>query len=99
MTKYEQLEQKIEELRAEVERLKKEEDKNKLPKDFRRAPLMRYLKTRHPDDLTRSFLFSSTPEGEDYWFKIVSGRSFLQPYDVVQLQKWVILSYEQEFGE
>ena len=71
MKKYQELESKIAELQKEVDRLKDEEEKqNKLPMLFSRDACIRFLETFSTSDLTQSFAWRDTPQGEDYWEKI-----------------------------
>ena len=100
MKKYEQLEQQIKDIQNEVDRLKKEEEedkKNKLPMGFKRKAVLHCIKTRHRTYL--SFDWCSTPQGFDYWNNIYH-ESRLTPFSneaIMQLQEWVILSYQQEY--
>jgi hypothetical protein len=99
MTKYEQLEQQIKELQNEVDRLKKEEEeekKNKLPKNFNRKAALHCIKTQYRHHL--AFLdWRSTPQGLDYWSDIYHNRAPFTNAAIMQLQEWVIMSYQQEF--
>lgn len=110
MTKYEQLQTEIKELKAlrekedakikelqnEVDRLKKEEEKNKLPKGFDRKRALHCIKTQYRHDL--AFLdWRSTPQGLDYWADIYHNRAPFTNAAIMQLQEWVIMSYQQEF--
>jgi hypothetical protein len=98
MKKYEQLENRISELQKEVERLKKEEEeeeKDKLPESFDRKPTIKVL-DGDLSSLNSAFIWSSTLQGEQYWSIIAKGYEVLTYADIIQLQKWVILSYQQE---
>lgn len=110
MNKYQELEQQIQTLQEEhqkrvqklqeqVELLKKEEQESKLPEHFIRKRVISYLNNPNYTDLFHAFRWSSTSQGMDYW------RSFalLEPHKVpeqaiIQLQKWVIQSYQQQYG-
>ena len=109
-TRYQELEQQIktlqeehqkqvQKLQAQVERLKKEEQDSKLPECFNREPVISYLNKQNYTNLNCAFIWSSTPQGHDYWCSI----SRLEPHKVpdeaiIQLQKWVIQSYQQQYG-
>ena len=99
MKKYEQLEQQIKDIQNEVDRLKKEEEeeeKNKLPKNFNRERALRCIKTQNRLDL--AFLdWRSTPQGIDYWADIYHNRAPFTNAAIMQLQEWVIMSYQQEY--
>lgn len=99
MKKYQELEAKIAELQQEVERLKKEE-KNSLPENFKRSivleivdsPLTRYNLLEH------AFNWSSSHQRRhNYWSAINDGSQFMTKDDIIQLQKWVIISYQQQY--
>lgn len=94
----EQLEQQIKELQNEVDRLKKEEEeeKNKVLKNFNRKKALRCIKTRNRLGLT-FFEWPSTPQGVDYWMDIYQGLTPFTNEAIMQLQEWVIMSYQQEF--
>lgn len=103
MKKYQELENKIKQLQEEVERLKKEEKDNQLPTNFNRENAIKLLEK--PDDflLDVSFLWTSTPQGEDYWLnlgdKLENGLIHKLPDEaVIQIQKWVIQSYKEQYG-
>jgi hypothetical protein len=99
MKKYEQLENQIAELKKEVERLKneekKEEEKDKLPLNFGRKDVIGFLNGKH-NRLQTAFTWNSTPQGHEHWKYIYMGMNPLTNEDIIQLQKWVILSYQQE---
>lgn len=99
MKKYQELEAKIAELQQEVERLKKEE-KNSLPEDFKRGIVLEILdrpQTKYKL-LYHAFSWVSTIQGHYYWEAISDGDQIMTKDDFIQLQKWVILSYQQEYG-
>ena len=96
MKKYEKLEGQIAELQKEVERLKKEEEeKDKLPESFLRKRTLEVL-NGNPSSLAFAFTWKSTPQGLLYWTNIARGYEDLTSEDIIQLQKWVILSYQQQ---
>lgn len=100
MKKYEQLENQIKELQAEVERLKREE---KLPTSFSRSHALEFLNNPTSKNLDLAFVWSETPQGEDYWLEIESALSRNPSYKVPQeainqIQSWVIESYKQQYG-
>ena len=98
MKKYQELEQKIEELQQEVERLKKEEQENQLPDMFNIEPTLKVLKNprKNYGRLMSSFEWVLTPQGHTHWGNLCSGNKPLTDQDIIQLQKWVILYYQQE---
>ena len=95
MKKYEQIENQIAGLQKEVERLKNEEKKEKLPECFNRKYTIAVL-NGNLSSLGHAFRWSSTPQGLMHWERIQSGLEVLTNEDIIQLQKWVILSYQQE---
>lgn len=99
MKKYQELEAKLAELQQEVERLKKEE-KNSLPEDFKRGIVLEILNNPLSNHtlLYHAFIWDSTTQGRNYWDAICNGEQTLNYVAVIQLQKWVILSYQQEYG-
>lgn len=104
MKKYEQLESKIAELQKEVEHLKsqekeEEEQKDKLPNYFVRPVCLEFLKSKDPVSLDTAFRWISTPQGYSYWDSIYEGKQPITDADIIQIQKWVIMSFEQEQGE
>jgi site-specific DNA-adenine methylase len=110
MNKYQELEQQIQtlqeehqkrvqELQEQVELLKKEEQESKLPESFNRERVISYLNKPSYTNLICAFGWHSTPQGWDYWHSI----SLLKPHKVpefaiIQLQKWVIQSYQEQYG-
>jgi hypothetical protein len=48
--------------------------------------------------LVYAFLWYQTPQGNDYWCKIYEGLEPLTEGDILHLQKWVALSYQQSTG-
>ena len=107
MTKYEQLQTEIKELKAlrekedakikelekEIESLKEEEKKDKLPGKFNREFAIKYLETQRGYYLKTSFEWRTAPKGYLYWDAICSGESPLTDEDIIQIQKWIIMSY------
>jgi len=102
MKKYQDLENKVKELQAEIERLKKEEKGDKLPRDFNRDYALKFLKTYSHSDLFKAFTWFETPQGYEYWNKRYHlSRSNISRYVfsdevIIQIQKWVILSYQND---
>lgn len=105
--KYQELEAKIAELQAEVERLKKEEKDNQLPEDFHRYHALLFLNENKDsqervDHINLAFRWITTPQGGEYWRNISDNLEGCSTYSVpqeaiIQIQKWVIQSYQQEF--
>lgn len=104
MSTYQQLEQKIQELQAEVDRLKSQEKEDKLPENFNRNYILKFLTNLDCSDLRGGFIWRDTPQGFDYWNKICHSLSLnksqykVPDEAIIQLQKWVILSYQQQYG-
>jgi hypothetical protein len=97
MKKYQELEQKIQELQQEVDRLKKEEQENQLPDGFKIKQTLTLLQdTSKLDLLLQSFTWNDTPQGHLYWSAIFNHIRKLSDKDIIQLQKWVILYYQQQ---
>lgn len=99
MTKYEELENKIKELQAEVDRLKKEE-RNPLPEGFNRKNVLNILNGKEPlESLYSAFEFNTTEQGYRHWSNIAECRyqNWLDYQDIIRLQEWVILSYQQQY--
>ena len=96
MKKYEQREQQIADLQKEVDRLKKEEEENKLPKSFARERAIAYLKNGDSEDLRTAFEWHYSPQGSMYWYKVYRRFEDLTDQDIIQIQKWIILSFQQE---
>jgi hypothetical protein len=108
MTKYEQLQTdlkelkalrekedaKIKELEKEIESLKEEEKKDKLPEKFNREFAIKYLETQQGYYLKKAFCWATTPQKFN-WYTIYSGESPLTDKDIIQIQKWIIMSYQQ----
>lgn len=96
---------KVNELQAEVDRLKAQEEKDKLPEHFKRNYILNFLTHPNSPDLDDGFDWVSTPQGHDYWEEIntplyYNRSSYKVPDEaIIQLQKWVIMSYQQEFGQ
>jgi hypothetical protein len=103
MSTYQQLEQKIQELQAEVDRLKAQEKKDKLPENFDRQDVFDFLNDPEHYSLESAFDWDNTPQGCAYWNDIECDSGEKENYKVpdeaiIQLQKWVILSYQQQYG-
>ena len=110
MNKYQELEQQIQTLQEEhqkrvqklqeqVELLKKEEQESKLPERFNREEVINFLNNPNENDLTDSFCWGSTSEGFYYWSSISNTYSHEMPVEaIIQLQKWVIQSYQEQYG-
>ena len=98
MKKYQELEQKIKELQAEVDRLKKEEQ---LPGGFYRDRVLAFLNDPYGETLDCAFDWNDTPQGYDYWNDIDDTDEYygISKDAIIQLQKWVILSYQQQHGD
>ena len=97
--RYQELENQVKELQKEIDRLKKEEQEYKLLKNFSRERVISYLNKPNYTDLCCAFGWESTLQGLDYWYSI----SQLEPHKVpeqaiIQLQKWVIQSYQEQYG-
>jgi len=101
MKKYQELENKIAELQKEVERLKKQE--KSLPDKFKRDVVLKILDNPYNEDsyytMDQAFIWGSTPQGGDYWGKIYALNRELNQDDISQLQRWVIQSYRNEYGD
>ena len=101
-TRFQDLEQQIKTLQEEIDRLKKEEQETKLPKDFNRESVINFLSNPNIDDLEEAFDLWDTPQGHYYWGRIYSNLfdySYKVPEKaIIQLQKWVIQSYQQQYG-
>jgi hypothetical protein len=103
MKKYQDLENKVKELQAEIERLKQEEEKeDKLPDSFNRDYALKFLKTYSHCDLHGAFTWSDTPQGDAYWRNIIynslrdNPKYVVPDKAIIQIQKWVILSYQND---
>ena len=102
-TDYHQLEEKIKELQAEVDRLKSKEKKSKLPQDFNRQDVLDFLNDPHNYSLDCAFDWDDTPQGDDYWSNIEYDSGEEENYKIpkkakIQLLKWVVKSYQQQYG-
>ena len=103
-TRFQDLEQQIQTLQEEIDRLKKEEQETKLPKDFNRELVIKFLNTLNSNYLEKAFFWWDTPQGINYWDRIYylslsDLRSYTVPEEaIIQLQKWVIQSYQQQYG-
>jgi hypothetical protein len=101
MKKYEKLELQVKEIQKEIERLKQEEKQNTLPRNFNRNQAIEFLDNFNPDNLIHSFSWASTPQDYDYWYIICGNLRKYKGHKVsqeaiIQIQKWIILSYQQE---
>lgn len=100
----EEHQKKVNELQAEVDRLKEQEKEDKLPENFERNYILKFLTNLDCSDLRCGFTWRDTPQGYDYWNKIYYSLSLNKSQykvpdgAIIQLQRWVILSYQQEFG-
>ena len=102
-TRYQELENQVKELQKEIDRLKKEEQESKLPAAFRRESAIKFLNEPNWRDCNGMFTWASTPQGEDYWWDISDYLGVDPGYKVpdeaiIQLQKWVIQSYQEQYG-
>ena len=97
MKKYQELEQKIQELQKEVDRLKKEEQENTLPDGFEVEKVLEFLKDASKIHLIdKCFSWKHPFQCDVNWFNIYVGNKPLTDKDIIQLQKWVILYYQQQ---
>ena len=103
MTKYQELEQKVAEMQQEIERLKKEEKLNSLPNRFVLSHAINLLKAydekdteKFKDYLSVAFDWRSTSQRTAYWVDRQNYMTLFTVHDYVQVQKWIILSYQQE---
>ena len=102
-TRYQELENQVKELQKEIDRLKKEEQASELPAAFRRERAIKFLNEPDWSDFDSMFIWASTPQGEDYWLEIFDYLCADSEYKVpeeaiIQLQKWVIQSYQEQYG-
>lgn len=98
MKKYEELENKVKELQEEIERLKKKEQNSFIPEGFDLKLVLKILNGTEPlSRLYSAFEFNSTEQGYEYWAAIAECFNQLYDCDIIQLQEWVIRSYQQEF--
>lgn len=101
-TLQEEHKKQIQKLQEEIDRLKKEEQETKLPKDFNRELVIKFLNTSNSNYLEKAFFWWDTPQGINYWDRIYYSsdlRSYTVPEEaIIQLQKWVIQSYQQQYG-
>lgn len=98
-TRYQELENQVKEIQKEIDRLKKEEQESKLPEDFSRERIISYLNKPNRSDLDCAFTWSTTPQGHDYWRSIAKLEPHKVPaFVIIQLQKWVIQSYQEQYG-
>lgn len=100
-SKIAELQTQTAEFQKEVERLKNlenEEKEEELPDSFIREFVIKVLNGDR-DYLGSAFLWCSTPQGDKFWRENRDKRNTLTNEAIIQLQKWVIKSYEQEFGK
>lgn len=101
-TRYQELENQVKEIQKEIDRLKKEERESKLPEDFNRGRVINFLKNPNKHDLKCAFIWRPTPQGHDYWFYIYNclchSRYKVPKKAIIQLQNWVIQSYQEQYG-
>ena len=106
MTDYKQLEQKVAEMQLEIERLKKEEKENPLPDGFCRESAINVLKgldsqndCQYGNNLDEAFAWISTSQGWDYWNERYNRMCLFTDKDYIQIQKWIIMSFQQEHNK
>ena len=98
-TRYQELENQVKELQKEIDRLKKEEQESKLPRNFNREKVINFLNKPSYIDLFCAFSWESTPQGHGYWHSIDKlGPHKVPEQAIIQLQKWVIQSYQEQYG-
>ena len=99
---FEQLEQQIKEIQKEIERLKRQQERSKLPSYFNRTHAILFLENLSSDDLNVAFSVDDTPQGEDYWLKMIDeldNPNYQVPLEaIIQIQSWVIESYKEQYG-
>ena len=49
--------------------------------------------------LVYAFLWSETPQGDDYWRKIYEGLEPLTEDDILYLERWIAVSYQMEIDK
>lgn len=101
--RYQELENQVKELQKEIDRLKKEESESKLPAVFKREHVINFLNKPNWSDFEDMFIWASTPQGENYWMEIFDylyrDPCYKVPDEVIiQLQSWVIQSYQEQYG-
>ena len=108
MNKYQELELKVAEMQKEIERLKKEEKKNDdvLPDGFTWRWAIRLLKAvdnqktrEYQASLCSSFTWNDTSQGIDYWDLRRKDMNLFSDKDYIQVQKWLILYFQQELNK
>ena len=109
-TLQEEHKKQIQKLQEEIDRLKKEEQETKLPKDFNRELVIKFLNTFEHSFLRDGFNWSGNPgwyenpQDDDSWYNIYinlvnNRKTYKVPEEaIIQLQKWVIQSYQQQYG-
>jgi hypothetical protein len=101
---YEPLREKLREINDLLNEMERAEDpENGLPGKFRREHALNFLKNPNEESLDLAFTWADTPQGEDYWIDIHERLCDDPPEAVpdgaiMQIQKWVIASYQAEFG-
>lgn len=89
----------IQQLQEQAYYLRREEHKTALPESFNRESAINFLNNPNSDDLFDAFLWDTSSEGLEYWFSISKlGPHGIPEEAVIQLQKWVIESYQQQYG-
>ena len=97
--RYQELENQVKEIQKEIDRLKKEEQESKLPEDFNRERVISYLNNPRTWPASLAFTWDSTPQGGLYWYSIYHLEPHKVPNEaIIQLQKWVIQSYQEQYG-
>lgn len=98
------LREKLKELNDLINEMERKGDpEGGLPGNFRREHAINFLENPNDESLDLAFRWSETPQGEDYWSTIHESLSDDPPEKIPeeaigQVQKWVILSYQSEFG-
>ena len=104
------IQQEIRDLQERIDALNKllaeKEAKDKLPELFDRRAALGFLEAPDGDSLNQAFVWSSTPQGRDYWEDIkdqIDDGFIYDPEDlnreiVIAMQRWVIQSYKEEHG-
>lgn len=68
---------------------------SRLPINFNRDRTLSFLENLNMGDLVAAFRWSSTPQGDPHWQIIAEDPSKLTDKDRIQLQEWVIASFQQ----
>lgn len=100
MKKYQELERRIAELQQEVEKLKVQEGEE-LPVNFKREVVLDILydPMQNYGCLDTAFDWQTTPQGGHYWCGMWNRSRFFSDKDIIQLQKWVIISYQKQYED